>query len=319
MKKIIIYFAALIIGFSAFTSCEDTNEDIILGDSDKFIAFEQASAEAKEEGSMIGIPVYIAGTQSGDGATVNFEFSTEGIDNPAVEGVDFTLINDDFTLSWDNYYGYDTIWVEPIDNAEYDKDKFVNIILSNPSSNYDLGALSTLSFKIADNEHPLALVIGDYTITYASGFSGDFGTEYTVDIATKPNPDDVTQIAIYTMEMFPGWGFTEDDIIYANVDLEEMTISIAAGQDAPTYGYGPSKFTGYIGDTDVMFEDGEMITGTIDANGNISIPHYTGQYITSGSNEGLWFDLWQYSNWAKTSKKNFNYVEVSENRQPRSK
>jgi hypothetical protein len=121
------------------------------------------------------------------------------------------------------------------------------------------------------------------------------------------------------MELFPGWGFTEVDVIYANINLDEMAISIAAGQDAPSYGYGPSKFTGYDADTDVMFEDGEMITGTIDANGDIHIPHFTGQYITSGDNEGLWFDLWQYSDWAKTSAKNMNYVEISHNRQPRSK
>jgi hypothetical protein len=62
-----------------------------------------------------------------------------------------------------------------------------------------------------------------------------------------------------------------------------------------------------------------MITGTIDANGDIHIPHFTGQYITSGDNEGLWFDLWAYSDWAKTSAKNMNYVEISHNRQPRSK
>jgi hypothetical protein len=319
MKKIIIYFAALIIGFSAFTSCEDTNEEIIFSDSDKFIAFEKGSVEAKEEGSMIGIPVYIAGTKSGDGATVNFAFDTTGIDNPAIEGVDYTLINDDLSLSWDNYFGYDTIWIEPIDNDVYDKDKFVNIVLSNPTNNYNLGALSVASLKIADNEHPLSLVIGDYTITYGSGFTGDFGTEYTVDITTRPNPENETQIVIRTMELFPGWGFTEDDVIYANIDLDAMTINIAAGQDAPSYGYGPSKFTGYDADTDIQFEDGEMISGTIDANGDIHIPHFTGQQITSGSNEGLWFDLWAYSDWAKTSAKNMNYVEISHNRQPRSK
>lgn len=315
MKKIIIYFAALIIGFSAITSCEDTNEDIIFGNSDKFIAFENASVDVKEEGSMIGIPVYIAGNQSGDGATVNFAFDTTGIENPAIEGVDFTLINDNLSLSWDNYYGYDTIFVEPIDNDVYDKDKFVNIILSNPSNNYNLGALSSVSLKIADNEHPLALVIGDYRIDYVSGFTG--GGVGSVNISTFPNPDDETQIYWTIPAMFPGWGFTEEDVIYANIDLDAMTISIAAGQDAPSYGYGPSKFTGFDGVTDEQFEDGEYIEGTIDVDGNITIPHYTGMQITSGGNEGLWFDLWASSEWIKTSEKGAPIISNTLNKQPR--
>jgi len=288
-------------------------------DEDERIIAGWCSVEAKEEGSMIGIPVYIAGTKSGDGATVNFAFDTTGIENPAIEGVDYTVINDDLSLSWDNYFGYDTIWIEPIDNDIYDKDKFVNIVLSNPTNNYKLGALSVASLKISDNEHPLSLVIGDYIITYASGFSSDFGTEYTVNVTTRPNPENETQIVIRIMELFPGWGFTEDDVIYANIDLDAMTINIAAGQEAPSYGYGPSKFTGFDAETDIQFEDGEMISGTIDANGDIHIPHWTGQQITSGINEGLWFDLWIYSDWAKTSAKNMNYVEISHNKQPRSK
>jgi len=302
MKKIFKYIISFIIGLTLFTSCDDLNEPIYLNSEDKFVAFLNTAFSVKENnGDKVGILVYIS-SPGGTGCTVNFDFDTTGIDLPAVEGVDFNLVNDSKTLTFNNYFGYDTIWIEPIDNDFYDKNKTVKVILSAPSNNFNLGRESSLSLTVVDNEHPLSLVIGDYTITYKSGFSSDFGTEYTVDIVTAPNPDDETQVFFYVKDMFPGWGFTEE-VIYADVDLDEGTFKMAAGQSAPSYGYGPSKFTGFDADTDLQFEDGEFITGTIDVDGNITIPHYTGMQITEGGNAGLWFDLWASSIWNKSVKK----------------
>lgn len=317
MKKIVIYFASLIVGLSLFISCEDLNEPVILKDSDKFVAFNTSAVSVKENnGEKIGILVYIAST-GGTGCSVDFYFDTQGIALPAVEGVNFNVLNDTRTLTFTNSYGFDTIWIEPIDNDTYDKNKSIYITLSWPNNGYSLGRESSALLTVVDNEHPLSLVIGDYTITYKSGFTSDFGTEYTEVVTTYPNPEDETQVYFTIPDMFPGWSFLESEIILANVDLVAGTFKIAAGQAAPTHGYGPSKFTGYDGVTEVQFEDGEYISGTIDASGNITIPHFTGMQITSGTNAGLWFDLWASSVWNKDGKKasNDNSVGV---KQPRS-
>lgn len=298
MKKVLIYFASLLIGLSMFTSCEDTNEPILLQDGDKFIAFERTTALAAENGDRIGILVYIAGV-SGSGATVNFEFDTEGIDNPAVEGVDYNLLNTEKTLTFNSYYGYDTIWIEPIDNDIYDKNKSANIILSSPTNNFDLGANYTATLTIEDNEHPLSLVIGTYTVNYVSGYSS--GGTGSLTIETKPNPDDETQIyfLLDTWIAHAGYGgtYTETDWVLCNIDIDAMTIKIASGQAYPDGDYGPIAIVGY--DDGGEFEDGEFIEGTIDADGNITITD--GMYIpfTSGVNFGYSFDNWASSVWTK--------------------
>jgi hypothetical protein len=284
-----------------FTSCDDTNEPILLKDSDKFIAFEKTTGEVKENGDKVGILVYIAGV-SGTGATVNFDFDIEGIGNPAVEGVDFTLLNTTKTLTFDTYFGYDTIWIDPIDNEEYDKDKRLNIILSNPTNDFKLGANYIANVVISDNEHPLSLVIGNYTINYVSGYDGSAGS---MDIETKPNPDDETQIyfLLDTWIAHAGYGgtYTDDDWVVCNIDLGAGTIKISSGQAYPDGTYGPIAIKGY--DENGVFEDGELIEGTIDADGTITIPD--GMYIpfTSGVNFGYSFDDWSSSVWTKTGAK----------------
>lgn len=298
MKKVLIYFASLLIGLSMFTSCDDTNEPILLQDGDKFIAFERTTAEVKENGDKVGILVYIAGV-SGTGATVNFDFDIEGIDNPAVEGVDYTLLNAEKTLTFNNYFGYDTIWIEPIDNAEYDKNKSVNIVLSSPTNNYNLGANYIASVQVTDNEHPLSLVIGSYTIDYVSGYSS--GGTGSMQVETKPNPEDETQIyfLLDTWIAHAGYGgtYTDTDWVICNIDLTAMTIKIASGQAYPDGDYGPIAIKGY--DDDGVFEDGEFIEGTIAADGTITIND--GMYIpfTSGINFGYSFDNWASSVWTK--------------------
>ncbi|MDX9695023.1 MAG: hypothetical protein RBT49_04460 [Bacteroidales bacterium] len=315
MKKIVIYFASLIVGLSLFISCEDLNEPVILKDSDKFVAFNTSAVSVKENnGEKIGILVYIAST-GGAGCSVDFYFDTQGIALPAVEGVNFNVLNDTRTLTFTDSYGFDTIWIEPIDNLTYDKNKSIYITLSWPNNGYSLGRESSALLTVVDNEHPLSLVIGDYTIDYLTGYSSG-GSDGSVSITTYPNPEDETQVYFLVGDMFPGYSFIDTEIILANVDLVAGTFKIAAGQAAPTHGYGPSKFTGYDAVTLEQFEDGEYITGTIDASGNITMPHYTGMQITSGSNEGKWFNLWKSSVWNKNGKgaSNDNSVVVNQPR-----
>ena len=297
MKKILTYFIGVLMILSFLTSCEDLNEPIMLNNADKFIAFEKTSSSIKEEAtSKLGILVYIASTEA-VGGSVNFEFDIEGITNPAVENVDFTLLNDTKILSFSNGYGYDTIWIETIDNVVYDKDKQVKIVLSSPTASYNLGTNYICNLTIADNEHPLSLVIGDYTIDYVSGWGGTG----SLDIETLPNSEDETQIYFLldtwiSHAGYPGT-YTDEDRVYCNIDLVAGTIKIGSGQAYADGDYGPIKILGY--DADGEMEDGEFIEGTIDADGNISIPDGMSIPFTDGVNLGYSFDNWASSEWTK--------------------
>jgi hypothetical protein len=155
MKKILIYFVGVLLGLSMFTSCEDLNEPIILNNADKFIAFEKTTSSINEDASeKVGILVYVASAGE-TGGSVTFDFDTSGIENPAIEGQDFTVLNETKTLSFSKGYGYDTIMINAIDNDSVDLTKYVNIILSSPSSDFDLGANYICGFTVADDEHPL--------------------------------------------------------------------------------------------------------------------------------------------------------------------
>lgn len=300
MKKVLIYFASLLIGLSMFTSCDDTNEPIILQDGDKFIAFENSTATVLEEGDKVGILVYIAGV-SGNGGSVNFEFDTTDFANPAIQGVDFSVVNTDQTLNFASTYGYDTIWIQPIDNDIYDKDKKVSIILSNPTNDFNLGANYSLTLTVVDNEHPLSLVIGSYTATATSYFNG--GETWTV--STYPDPDDET--VLWFIDLV-NQGTNLD--VFGVVDLDAMTVELPVGQDIWESASQPAILSGFYGPSGAdEIPTGGVITGTIDASGNITILDEFGSALT-GANDGFWYNIYQADGvLTKTKGEVANYVE----------
>ena len=81
-------------------------------DAEAFVAFAGAGSQAAEQGGMVGIPV-MAVTTGSAATSVTFDFDTEN--SSAVEGTNFTLVNASKTLDISGG-GYDTIWIQPIDN-----------------------------------------------------------------------------------------------------------------------------------------------------------------------------------------------------------
>jgi len=286
MKKILIYFVSLIIGLSIFMSCDDLNEPIYLKDSDKFVAFLSKTAIVKEEStSKLGIVVYIS-APGGTGCTVNFDFDTVGIAVPAIEGVDFTLLNDSKTLTFTNYYGYDTIWIEPIDNEDYTTNKIVNINLSSATNNFNLGAERKCALTIVDNEHPLGVLIGTYTVSGTDEYWGD------------PYNETVTVNAISETELELNiWNsFGVPNKIYATADITTNTISFASYQNFGNWDYGDVHFGSHDGS--FVPSQTEPVTATFDASGNFTLTNWGG-YFWSGINEGLWWQAYYTTTWTK--------------------
>lgn len=282
MKKQFYIILVLIVAV-VFSACQK-NDPITL--QEKFVMFETTGSAVAETNNIIGIPVMI-GAPGGQGTTFNFEFSTTGVANPAVEGVDFTLVNSDKSFTFSNYYGIDTIWIQTIDNDVYDRDKQVNIVLTSPTNGYKLAAEKMHTLTISDNEHPLALVIGSYSASATSYFNG----AETYVITTSPDPNDETHLIISN---FVAGGSNLD--IYGIVDLDSdpMTIKIPVLQDLVSSATNPAEIAGFYGPTgaDEILEGG-FITGNIDASGNITILDEYGSRINSGANDGYWYNIYQ--------------------------
>ena len=67
---------------------------------------------------------------------VNYTITSEGHDNPAIEGEDFTVISAG-SLAYPQGWGYDSIKIQTIDNNVFTGTKSFSIILSSNSQSYE--------------------------------------------------------------------------------------------------------------------------------------------------------------------------------------
>jgi len=282
MKKIFKYIMTLIVGVSMFTSCDDLNEPIYLNNEDRFVAFFNTTFGVKENnGDKVGILVYI-GSVSGNGCTVNFDFDTAGIALPAIEGVDFTLVNATKTLTFTNYYGYDTIWIEPIDNDYYDQNKTVNIVLSSPTNGVNLGAERTLLLTIIDDEHPLKDWIGTFVADAASqGEPGNWDETWNVE--TSAVDGDPTSLYLSGIAGSPSK-------IILSFNTDDGTVTIQPGQTINGYTYGNYGPIGIYWGEYPNIDLEKPIVGEFYADGSIYLPNF-GEMFVNETNYGIVWDV----------------------------
>lgn len=322
MRKLIYYTLGIAAVFMLMTACEK-NDPIVFQNDDSFIGFVRGNGAVTEasvvEGvafeNTIAIPVMLV-TLDNNPVTVDFDFSIEGIaeETQAIENETFTLLNENKTLSFSggitegSSMGYDTIFIQTVDNEIFTGNKRVNIVLMSNSAGYNFGSLSTFSLTVVDNEHPLNIVLGTYDVTGESAFGGSLSTT----IETSAVEGTLEQVSFPLAQLIPGWGVPATDLVYAMVDPEAKTFRIQTGQAFATFGYGPSKISGYDAETETLMEDGEYIEGTFDDDGNITLHDLIGVMITSGSNEGLSFEIWSAGSvWTKQAKKSVEVAPVS--------
>ncbi len=307
MKKIINRITFVLAAVMLLVSCE---ADYIMFDSSKtFVAFPSKTSTVLEPGGQVAIPVYVVALKGSPAITVDFEFDVTDLPNAAVEGVDYTLLNDSKTLSFSKGWGYDTIWIQPIDNDIFEGNKAFNIVLTSNSQNYDFGAISSNAVTIVDDEHPLKAWIGTYSVEALSyGKPGTWDELWSVTTSSTEGDLESLTVVINT-------GNGGGEPFLAGIDTEEMTITIAAGTDAGNvYGYGPTGM--YVGDYATIDTEAAVV-GTIEADGTIKIDNLTMILTNYGFSGGLW-DAFN-TTWTKTGKKAISYGEASDSKVARFK
>ncbi len=291
MKKIINRITFVLVAVTLLISCE---ADYILFDSSKnFVAFPANSTAILERAGQVPIPVYVVAVDGVSSVDVTFDFDIEGLTSPAREGEDYTLVNSSKTLSFPLGAGYDTIWIQPIDNDEFTGNKNMNVVLLDNSASYPFGANRINAVTLVDDEHPLKNWIGTYAVEALSyGQPGTWDEAWVVQTSAVNGELEKLQILI-DAGSGGGVGFL------AEFDTEAMTISIAPGTDVgDIYGNGPTAT--YVGDYATLDTEATII-GSIADDGTIKIDDLTMILTDYGFVDGLW-DAFN-TTWTKTGKK----------------
>jgi len=289
MKKSIIKYFAILSAVLLVSSCEWNPPTFDAADS--FIAFTASSSGVAEQGGMIGIPVLVTAESSAPAVSVTFDFDES---SAAVEGEDFTLVNTSNTLDISDGWGYDTIWIQPIDNDVFTGNILLIINLTSNTNSYAFGVTSSHTLTIIDNEHPLGNWIGSFSVD-AVDYWSYFGPE-TWTVTTEPDPSDVNNLIVTGM----GSGYSEYTSVTGVVDLDAKTITFSAGAEIGTHADYSGPIAIYLGDEGGGIYE-EPIVGDINDDGSIYVD-LLGVKFVGGLNAGLTWAVFE-TTWTPAKKK----------------
>ena len=212
--------------FLTFTSC--SNDQPSFNDADAFVAMLSSTVNTDETSGSIEIPVMLT-SLAGIETTVDFEISAPETAG-AVEGEHFTLANSSKTLTFTKDAPTQNIKVNILDNDEFGGNvKFV-ITLVNPK-NVNLGANTTCTVTIEDNEHPLSMILGDYTISDDDLVYGD---HYDWTITVSRDENDLSKVWFSNLDPYfaaNGLVAPKYNYVYGIVNDDKTEIRIPVGQD----------------------------------------------------------------------------------------
>lgn len=260
--KSISVFLFLVIGM---ISCKEV--DLTFDQDRAFVAFTDASGSLVENATENHtLEIYYASTTTAN-VSVTLQFDAAGIDNPAVEGVDFTVVSSK-TVSFANNL-VQVVEIQAIDNAIQDRDKSVNItMVGDGGVNLGMAGSANASYllTIVDDEHPLAKWIGTYNVdadSYGDVLNGEpeGSWDEAWEVTTSPVAGDETKLSMV--------GIAYGDLpVIVSVDLDAMSITFPAGADTGEgYGYGPVL----IWRGNYQYVEEADVVGTIHGDGSITV------------------------------------------------
>ncbi len=289
LKKIILHITYLILISSLF-SCGEQDEQLF-NDKDAFFAFENSAIASSENSEdIISIPLYLAKSQAlGD---VRFGVVTEGYDNPAIEGVDYNFITTEYTVSFNGMY-HASIDIELINNNEIDGDKRFKLVLDSntigASHGMANGDNSEFEITIIDDEHPLAPILGSYTLHWDSPWNGNDLEEENQIFSVEGSSTEVDIVLGYYRDH---GDFAQCTKVRGVVDMDALTLSIAVDQE--TYNDGTHALTLYGDDEEPggVITEGSIIADIDIDKGEIIFRTPFAIAFTAGPNEGYYEDLY---------------------------
>lgn len=165
MKKITKIFAGVALAVIAFASCSKLNEAPVFEEAESFAAFSGSTFNINEDGGKIVIPVNIAAysTVRTNVSYTILDASLDGSKYTAKNGVDFRDTNTDGVLVFDGTTYTQNIVIEIVNQpGVYTGDITFGIELQS-ASGLKLSSEKLCQVTIADLDHPLASILGEYT------------------------------------------------------------------------------------------------------------------------------------------------------------
>ncbi len=280
MKKNILFIAAAAILVAA--SCSKLNTYPEFSASDSFAAFDKTTISASEDAGRVSIAVTI-GSLDPVNTTVTYEVDTEN--STAKAGVHFNLVDPSAVLTFADgartaYIEVDLLPIHGDDGYTGDKVIVFNLLTSN---DVKIGSNRVCSFTINDQDHPLAAILGDYTLLDIKGNS------WTVTI--EKDPDDIT--VVHVPQFVPKaqtWLGTDGDLAaVGQVSKDLKTIVFALPIDSGyTYSNGENAKLYALDDEGYVQDEVSSLTLTATDTGFASDYGLIGYIMNAGNIGYCW-------------------------------
>lgn len=273
-------------------ACDD-NEQPAFSDADAFVAFSSSTLTVAEnpEGEESSVKsVYVTLASLGGlerSATIEVPDTNVLKKDPdfdekariAVEGVNFRIVSSK-KLHFDAKNRTAEVKIAYIPDGVYTGDMKFKLVLKSDSVN--VGHESECLVTLADYEHPLQAILGDYAASADSYFSGRGHFSWTVTISK--DDEDVSTVYVDGLDpYFAGVGYMGH--LKGSVNEDKTAISVAAKVE---YGYQTATFEAFSeadpdDDNARQLSEGESVT--------ISI-HDGGKKLVVENAYGIYMDGW---------------------------
>ena len=180
-KILTIAFVALLL----VPSCKKLNETPVFEASESFAAFKITSAKVDENKGQIVIPVQIGCIDP-----VESNVSYKIVDGTAKVNENYKDTDESAVLTFDGKSREENIVIEIINHeGEFTGDLDFTIELL-AATGLKLSMEKTCKVTIVDLDHPLAAILGDYTVTCHEHWGGDM----TYSMTLSKDPKDITVV-----------------------------------------------------------------------------------------------------------------------------
>lgn len=213
----------LVCGAALFASCDKLNETPTFSKSESFAAITISSLSVDEDKGQIVIPVQVASIDP-----VNTSVSYRLVDGTAVAGVNYEDTNESAVLTFADGSREENIVINIINHpGEFTGDLGFSIELLS-ATGLKLSLENTCKVTICDIDHPLAAILGSYTVNCTEHWAGE--TSYTMNIVK----DDKDLNTVWCDGICPMVaGASAYSPVYATVSQDEdgnYTLSFPCGQ-----------------------------------------------------------------------------------------
>ena len=279
MRNTLKYIGLALVAASALIAC-DSNDPSKFDDKDAFVAFDKTSVSLSEDysagGAVCKIPVTLASVK-GLEETIKFEVVSPE-KKGAKEGVNFEVLTSSGVLSFNAENRTQYIEIKTIYDGVYTGDLKFTINLVGTDS-VPAGSEGSCTVTIADIDHPLSFMLGNYTMTAEKYKSGPI--TWTMTILKDAKDDHM----VWFDNLLGNSSWAGEDVrYYGTVNEDHTVLTIPFGQTSE-YKYSNGNPITLLGLTPDLngYDSGSLNVNIITEGNKVKLDF--------GTEWGFWFNI----------------------------